>query len=204
MNGPKEFYTIFFNHVDFLRKYNVLQVFKKWEEYKWQIPSHGAIILNKQCDKILLVRPHFGHWGFPKGKIQEKESPEACAVREVFEETGLNIGKILRRTMFLQQKTPNYTSYLFMISGISKAEKVQPSCPEEICECKWFSLYTLPTDYEDESCREFLKIIPFMKDILEWAKEELEEIFHKNKIEMREMEALGLPLEFAGKFKNRK
>ena len=32
-----------------------------------------------------------GCWGFPKGKINEGEKMEDCAVREVLEETGLNI-----------------------------------------------------------------------------------------------------------------
>ena len=123
-------------------------------------------------------------------------------MREVWEETGLNIQSLLRRTHYLQNIKPNYTSYLFKISGISETEKLQPSCKEEICESRWFSLSTLPTFYKDDSCREFLNIIPFVNDILEWANEELDEKFHKNEIEMREMAALGLPLEFAGKFKN--
>ena len=123
-------------------------------------------------------------------------------MREVWEETGLNIRSLLRRTHFLQNVKPNYTSYLFKIAGISETEKLQPSCKEEICDIKWFDLSNLPRFYEDDSRREFLNIIPFMFDILEWAKEELDKKFHKNKIEMREMAALGLPLEFARKFKN--
>jgi 8-oxo-dGTP pyrophosphatase MutT (NUDIX family) len=40
--------------------------------------------------EVLLVhRPAYGDWTFPKGKCEPGESDEACALREVEEETGL-------------------------------------------------------------------------------------------------------------------
>jgi 8-oxo-dGTP pyrophosphatase MutT (NUDIX family) len=40
--------------------------------------------------EVLVVhRPHYDDWSFPKGKCDLGESYEACAVREVEEETGL-------------------------------------------------------------------------------------------------------------------
>ena len=40
--------------------------------------------------EVLVVhRPKYGDWTFPKGKCEPGESDEACAVREVEEETGL-------------------------------------------------------------------------------------------------------------------
>jgi 8-oxo-dGTP pyrophosphatase MutT (NUDIX family) len=40
--------------------------------------------------EVLLVhRPRYDDWGFPKGKAQPGESDERCALREVEEETGL-------------------------------------------------------------------------------------------------------------------
>ena len=40
--------------------------------------------------EVLVVhRPQYGDWSFPKGKRKPGESDEACAVREVREETGL-------------------------------------------------------------------------------------------------------------------
>lgn len=40
--------------------------------------------------KVLLVhRPKYEDWSFPKGKCDDGESDESCALREVEEETGL-------------------------------------------------------------------------------------------------------------------
>jgi 8-oxo-dGTP pyrophosphatase MutT (NUDIX family) len=38
---------------------------------------------------LLVHRPAYDDWTFPKGKVEQGESDEACAVREVEEETGL-------------------------------------------------------------------------------------------------------------------
>lgn len=54
--------------------------------------SCGAVILHE--DKFLVVKKRQedgGHWDFPKGKIQAKETEQECAKREVYEETGLKI-----------------------------------------------------------------------------------------------------------------
>ena len=40
--------------------------------------------------EVLVVhRPRYGDWTFPKGKCEPGETDEDCALREVFEETGL-------------------------------------------------------------------------------------------------------------------
>ena len=39
---------------------------------------------------FLLIRDSYRNWGFPKGHLEEGELPEAAAVREVAEETGVS------------------------------------------------------------------------------------------------------------------
>ncbi len=47
----------------------------------------GLVVRN---GKVLLVhRPSYDDWTFPKGKAERDESDEDCALREVHEETGL-------------------------------------------------------------------------------------------------------------------
>jgi 8-oxo-dGTP pyrophosphatase MutT (NUDIX family) len=39
---------------------------------------------------FLIIRDSYDNWGFPKGHVEDGERPEAAAVREVTEETGLD------------------------------------------------------------------------------------------------------------------
>ena len=52
------------------------------------VRAAGGVVVRD--GRVLLVhRPRYDDWTFPKGKAEEGESDEACAVREVYEETGL-------------------------------------------------------------------------------------------------------------------
>lgn len=55
-----------------------------------EVRAAGAVVLRK--DHVLLVhRPAYDDWSFPKGKLARGESTAAAAVREVAEETGLQV-----------------------------------------------------------------------------------------------------------------
>ena len=62
-----------------------------------QEKSCGAIILRKQNKTIetLLVKHTKGHWAFAKGHVEENETEEETALREIKEETGLNNLKVV-------------------------------------------------------------------------------------------------------------
>jgi 8-oxo-dGTP diphosphatase len=52
------------------------------------VRAAGGVVV--RGGRVLLVhRPKYDDWTFPKGKCEPGESDEACAVREVWEETGL-------------------------------------------------------------------------------------------------------------------
>ena len=54
------------------------------------VRAAGAVVLRK--GKVLLVhRPAYDDWSFPKGKLDRGEAAAAAAVREVEEETGLRV-----------------------------------------------------------------------------------------------------------------
>lgn len=62
------------------------------EELKFE-KSCGAVVFCRKGDSIkyLLVCEHGGYWVFPKGHMEEGESEKETALREIKEETGLDV-----------------------------------------------------------------------------------------------------------------
>lgn len=54
-----------------------------------QEKSCGCIVFDG--DKILLVKQTQGHWGIPKGHVEQNETEQETAIREVKEETNIDV-----------------------------------------------------------------------------------------------------------------
>lgn len=52
----------------------------------------GVVVKTSDSGPLLLVvhRPKYDDWSFPKGKLDAGETEQECALREVYEETGLS------------------------------------------------------------------------------------------------------------------
>src|SRR5581483_7348813 len=53
-----------------------------------EVRAAGGVVA-RDGEVLLVHRPRYDDWTFPKGKAEEGESDEDCALREVREETGL-------------------------------------------------------------------------------------------------------------------
>ena len=53
--------------------------------------SSGGIVFRQSPEgpQVLMIKDHRGKWTFPKGHVEEEETPPKAAIREVQEETGL-------------------------------------------------------------------------------------------------------------------
>ena len=106
--------------------------------------SCGAVVFRNDATekKFLLIRnKRSAHWGFPKGHIEPGENNEQTAIREVLEETGINI-----RVLPNFKKCSEYTIQGRIEKSVSiflaETDDVEYTIqPEEIEECGWFCYY---------------------------------------------------------------
>lgn len=65
-----------------------------------KIIAAGGLVMNDKKELLMIFRR--GKWDLPKGKLDKDETIEACAVREVKEETGLKdvqLGAFIGKTI---------------------------------------------------------------------------------------------------------
>jgi 8-oxo-dGTP diphosphatase len=59
-----------------------------------RVKAAGGVVTRQDDDGPLFLvvhRPRYDDWSLPKGKLEPGESPEAAAVREIAEETGVTV-----------------------------------------------------------------------------------------------------------------
>lgn len=105
--------------------------------------SCGAIVYRKHHGntEILLIKHiNSGHWSFPKGHVEEGETEVETALREVKEETGIDvmIDPSFRETVtyFPRKETQKVVVYFI---GKAKTYDYVPQ-EEEIAEIRWVDI----------------------------------------------------------------
>ena len=122
-----------------------------------QEKSCGAVVYNPKKHSFLIIKMLNGNWGFPKGHTEDQETDIQTAIREVTEETGINIEildgfkKSIKYIPF-----PEVLKKVIFFIGITEEEKVTID-KHEIEDYMWCS-------YE-----EALKMITYkpQRDIME-------------------------------------
>lgn len=101
----------------------------------------GAVvykIANKEIQYLILksIEPD-GFWGFPKGHMENLETEEDTALREVFEESGLKV-KLIDEFRASDKYIINNIIEKEVVFFLGEAENVKPEIQvEEIVEYKW-------------------------------------------------------------------
>lgn len=105
------------------------------------VQAAGAVVTRKGGEVLLVHRPRYDDWSFPKGKLDRAEHVTAAAVREVEEETGLRVrlGPRLSDQRYpvgrSRQKTVHY--WLARVVGDDDVTAYQPN--REIDQVRWVS-----------------------------------------------------------------
>jgi len=105
--------------------------------------SCGAIIIKRvdnQYRVLLINHVNGGHWSFPKGHMEGNETEEMTALREIKEETGLNV---ILDTGFRYVNTyspmENVTKDVVYFLGYTEDCELLRQV-EEVNEAGWFTL----------------------------------------------------------------
>lgn len=179
--GMKEFAKLIFNHIPSLKSHSneaqVSKVLSEFREYKMAVPTYGAIILDESLEFVLLVQGYYAKssWGFPKGKVNKEEEPYNCAVREVLEETGFNIGQLIKKDEYIEcQINELQLVRLYIVCGVSKSTHFIPKTRNEIKSLEWFAVADLPAHKKEPmkiqglGHNSFFMVMPFVKQLRKW------------------------------------
>lgn len=119
----------------------------------------GALI--KRGNRFLLIFEN-NKWGFPKGKLDKSETHKEAALREVKEETSLDIKlvsklansyRLLKREQFILKR------YRWYLMSSENNTQLIPSLLEGIKKGKWFT--------RSEIVRLNEELVPYVEDVLE-------------------------------------
>jgi ADP-ribose pyrophosphatase YjhB (NUDIX family) len=128
--------------------------------YQNSKPCVGALILDE--GKLLLIKragePFRGYWDIPGGFLEAGEHPETGILREILEETGLQIqlGKLLGIFMDVYETTGDPTLNIFYTATVSGGEARAGS---DASGLQWFDLKALPQQIAFKSAHEVLALL---------------------------------------------
>ncbi len=113
------------------------------------IVAAGGLVLNERNELLMIYR--LNKWDLPKGKLDDGETIEHCAVREVMEETGLNnvqLGAFIGKTQHEYYDKYLHSdaikeSHWYLMKAIGE-QSLTPQTEEDITEIAWVKPETIP------------------------------------------------------------
>lgn len=115
-----------------------------------ELPHIGVLCVVQKEGKLLLGRRKVGHgagnWEFPGGHLECGETIEACAIRELREETGLVATGVNVETWMERVGETRGTHYILFFVSVTEfiGEPAQME-PEKNEGWEWFDKENLPT-----------------------------------------------------------
>jgi 8-oxo-dGTP pyrophosphatase MutT (NUDIX family) len=106
----------------------------------------GGVVFRRIEGKveILMIQDLLGRWTIPKGHVEEGESLEQTALREVAEETGLtkfSLGEKLDKLHFFYRKEGKLifmTTHVYLMEALGDTDAIIVEDSEGIVDARWF------------------------------------------------------------------
>ena len=123
----------------------VLQALKK--QFKILIAAGGFTYTK---DEHLLMIFRRNKWDLPKGKLDDDEDLQTCAIREVKEETGIKKIKLEEKLCITYHTYHENSDFIlkeshWYLMKAKEKENLEPQTEEDITECKWIPSSELNT-----------------------------------------------------------
>jgi len=128
--------------------------------------SAGAIIFRKEAGsdqekvKYLLLHYEWGHWGLPKGNIEERENIKETAARETEEETGI-------KDLVFLEGFKEWIKYFYKIEGenrfkivtylLAETKQEEVNLSHEHTDYKWLPYKEALEKLTHKNTKEILK-----------------------------------------------
>jgi 8-oxo-dGTP pyrophosphatase MutT (NUDIX family) len=121
--------------------HNNIEELKKafWKKFML-IKAAGGLVMNEEGELLFIFRRN--KWDLPKGKLDEGETLEACAVREIQEETGLQevqLKKHLVTTWHTYDESGHHMlkETAWYLLSAPKKQALTPQTIEQITQIEW-------------------------------------------------------------------
>ncbi|KAL4802056.1 Dcp2, box A domain-containing protein, partial [Aspergillus unguis] len=179
--------------------YHHMTAFSEFLAYKTRVPVRGAIMLNQDMDKVVLVKgwKKGANWSFPRGKINKDEKDLDCAIREVYEETGYDVREAGlvpddEHVKFIEITMREQHMRLYVFRGVPQDAYFEPRTRKEISKIEWWKLSDLPTLKKSKqldqgqavaNANKFYMVAPFLHPLKKW-------IAQKKKLDPKAEQAL--------------
>ena len=119
--------------------------------YKYPRPAVTAdcvVITKEDCPKVLLIErgdePFKGCWAFPGGFLNMNETTEQCAIRELKEETGLEVDKVKEIGTYSKvDRDPRGRTITVAYLAVVDAP-LEVMGLDDAAKAQWFSIDALP------------------------------------------------------------
>ncbi len=144
-----------------LLSFNIDECYDEFKSLFHFIIAGGGLVKNEKEEYLFIFRR--GKWDLPKGKLDEMESIEECAVREVKEETGLQNILLLNHLcdshhVYEQKGDLVLKESVWFNMSTSSHQRLVPQTEEDIEEIVWLA----PAQWE----KVMQNMYPAIKDVL--------------------------------------
>jgi ADP-ribose pyrophosphatase YjhB (NUDIX family) len=152
-------------HAGILLNSNLNNLKKAFFKHFQVIVAAGGVVENEKGEILMIFRR--GKWDLPKGKIDEGETLEECAVREVEEETGLKNIALGDKIITTYHKYDQFGKHILKESHwynmkCNSEQKLVPQTEEDITDIKWITKTDLEK-YASETYQTILEVLEHIK-----------------------------------------